>query len=337
MGVMAEETDQWNAEEISDHGERVTPFHKDHVFYGHLSIYDFAAQFCKDAVVLDAGSGSGYGTAYLADGGAAYVQGIDNEAKAVAFSQAYFKRPNLAFQVMDLREIRGFQDGSFDVIFTSNVLEHIPGVLAFFRQVWRLLKPGGTFVVAVPPITDRRLLYLNLINPYHVNLWTPRQWFAVLNQFFGEITPYLHGVEQLGEDFKPEHTAPSGSGLDEKSFVFVPGSIEDMYKMFTLTSVFVVRSPRALAEIPPEDAPLTFLDESFTRDVGYIDPNLLRGLEEELGISLASGTTAAADKRPTLSYLLKRTREVLRAKGIGGLFKEGAAFLKYHLRSLPRR
>lgn len=337
MGMMAEEIEQWNVEEISDHGERVTPFLKDHVFYGHLSIYDFAAQFCKGAVVLDAGSGSGYGTAYLADGGAVYVQGIDNEAKAVAFSQTYFKRPNLAFQVMDLREICGFQDGSFDVIFTSNVLEHIPGVIAFFRQAWRLLKPEGTLVVAVPPITDRRLLYLNLINPYHVNLWTPRQWFAVLNQFFGEVTPYLHGVERLGEDFKPEHTMPSESGLNEKSFVFVPGSIEDMYKMFTLTSIFVVRSPRALAEIPLEDAPLTFVDESFTREVGYVDPDLLKELEAELGIPLASSTTAAADKKPILSYLLRRMHEVLRAKGIGGLFKEGAAFLKYHLRFLASR
>src|SRR4030043_1547903 len=47
-------------------GERVVPAYKNDCFYAHLSIYNFAKEFVKNKIVLDAGCGSGYGTYYLA-------------------------------------------------------------------------------------------------------------------------------------------------------------------------------------------------------------------------------------------------------------------------------
>src|SRR5258708_7543722 len=94
-----------DAGEISDGGERVSHLVKDPVYYGHLSIYDFATRFCRDAVVLDAGCGAGYGAARLADAGARRGYGIDVSAKAIAFSRHHFRRPNLEFAVADLGQL----------------------------------------------------------------------------------------------------------------------------------------------------------------------------------------------------------------------------------------
>jgi hypothetical protein len=49
-------------DEIMNKGERVTHLYPNDCYYGHLSIYYFALQFCQGGTVLDAGSGAGYGS-----------------------------------------------------------------------------------------------------------------------------------------------------------------------------------------------------------------------------------------------------------------------------------
>ena len=43
-----------------------------------------------------------------------------------------------------------FADGSFDVVYSSNVLEHIPHVEIFQREILRVLKPHGRMIHTVP-------------------------------------------------------------------------------------------------------------------------------------------------------------------------------------------
>ncbi|MCK4826898.1 class I SAM-dependent methyltransferase [bacterium] len=262
---------------IGENGERVSHLHNDHVYYGHLSIYHFALQYCMGGQVLDAGSGAGYGADYLADKGAEFVLGIDLNEKAIEFSKFHFPRPNLDFKRMGVEEISGLLPQRFDLIFTSNTLEHVPNVKDFLRGSWYLLKPKGVLLVAVPPITDDRLLYLNLINQYHVNLWSPRQWQFALSKYYQDVTPFLHGVGAIGRDFTSELLG-SNTKVTERSFVFAPGIVEDMYTMFTLTAIFIVRNPLPERNLPPVDSPMEFVDESFTRPPGFIDPRLRKKL-----------------------------------------------------------
>jgi 2-polyprenyl-3-methyl-5-hydroxy-6-metoxy-1,4-benzoquinol methylase len=303
---------------IEEGGERVSHLHRSHFFYAHLSIYDFAAPFCKGAVVLDAGSGAGYGAAHLADAGAEYVLGIDVSDRAVEFSKHHFQRNNLDFRLMSLERVADLLPQRFDVIFSSNTLEHVPNVMGFLRGAWSLLKPGGVLLIAVPPITDDRLLYLNLINAHHVNLWSPRQWSFVLGQFFQEVAPYLHGVERIGEDFQPEH-AGTHSSLTEKDFVIERGTVEDMYDRFTLTAIFAARGPRPQSTVSAA-APLPqFVDDSFTREPGYIDPDLRNKLRRYFEPQEAP--------RP----LFARAFHVLRSRGVLALGREMATFAKSKL------
>lgn len=48
-----------------------------------------------------------------------------------------------------------FPDRSFDVVFSSNVLEHIPHVEAFQAEIRRVLKPGGRAVHVLPSASWR--------------------------------------------------------------------------------------------------------------------------------------------------------------------------------------
>ena len=45
-----------------------------------------------------------------------------------------------------------FEDGHFDVVFSSNVIEHIPRpkYLKYLEEIERVLRPGGRFVVGTP-------------------------------------------------------------------------------------------------------------------------------------------------------------------------------------------
>lgn len=313
----------WDAQDISDSGERVSHLQKDAFFYAHLSVYELATRYCKDATVLDAGSGSGYGSAHLADNGARQVYGIDISEKSVAFSRYHFPRSNLEFRQMSLDDRLDFPDNYFDVIFSSNTLEHVANVSGFLREACRVLKPTGTVVIAVPPITDDHLQYLNVINPYHLNIWSPRQWYAVLQSYFGEITPHLHGVTKLGWDFTPELFRLAEAGqLTEKSFVFEAANVEDMYRILTMSAVFIAQKPHPAAAQPAPDSPIVFVDESFSRPPGYIAPEVRKRLKKYF----------QPPGKP-LSILIKDAWNVLRKRGPVALAQETAQYIRWRQRT----
>jgi SAM-dependent methyltransferase len=45
-----------------------------------------------------------------------------------------------------------FDDASFDLVFSSHVMEHIPDARRAFAEVFRVLRPGGTYVFSVPMV-----------------------------------------------------------------------------------------------------------------------------------------------------------------------------------------
>jgi SAM-dependent methyltransferase len=51
-----------------------------------------------------------------------------------------------------------YPDGAFATVFSNSVLEHIPGVGTVVREVGRVLKPGGRFILTVPSDVFRTLL-----------------------------------------------------------------------------------------------------------------------------------------------------------------------------------
>ncbi len=82
----------------------------------------------------------------------------------VAPEQAFYKRfrnmPNLDYTTTDLlsplADVKAdicdlpFEDNSFDWIFCNHVLEHIPDDTQAVRELYRVMKPGGTGIFQVP-------------------------------------------------------------------------------------------------------------------------------------------------------------------------------------------
>jgi SAM-dependent methyltransferase len=52
-----------------------------------------------------------------------------------------------------------FEDETFDLVFSDNVLEHLEHPIDAFREVWRTLKPGGCFLFKTP----NRLHYVPML------------------------------------------------------------------------------------------------------------------------------------------------------------------------------
>lgn len=48
-----------------------------------------------------------------------------------------------------------YADNSFDLVITSESLEHVPDIHAALREIWRVLKPNGVHVFTVPIVSDQ--------------------------------------------------------------------------------------------------------------------------------------------------------------------------------------
>lgn len=95
--------------------------------------------------VLDVGAGRGRDPEMNFRGVAAKVTGVD-------LDPCVMDNPYLDHAVVQERSTDEFPfpDASFDVVMTSNVLEHVDAPELLFREVWRVLRPGGHFISKTP-------------------------------------------------------------------------------------------------------------------------------------------------------------------------------------------
>jgi tellurite methyltransferase len=122
--------------------------------FGHIDIYVFdqllRGRIAPGMRVFDAGCGGGRNLVYLLRGGYD-VAGNDADAGAIAEVRTLAETLSPG-RVHDFRvepiERTSFADVSFDVVIASAVLHFARDAAHFetmLRQMWRVLKPGGTF------------------------------------------------------------------------------------------------------------------------------------------------------------------------------------------------
>lgn len=97
--------------------------------------------------VLEIGCGAGADGVMFANHGAQYT-GVDLTETAVDATRQHFALFALrgTFQVEDAERL-SFSDGSFDFVYSHGVLHHTPHPDQAFREVYRVLKPGGKAVL----------------------------------------------------------------------------------------------------------------------------------------------------------------------------------------------
>jgi GT2 family glycosyltransferase/SAM-dependent methyltransferase/glycosyltransferase involved in cell wall biosynthesis len=148
-------------------GERYVPNAGDEqLWYEHAHRYAVAATLVADRVVVDVGSGEGYGPAWLARR-ARHVLGIDIAADAVAHASRAYGTPTLRFAVGDARRLP-VGDGAAEVVTCFETIEHVSEPESVLDELRRIVAPGGVVVLSTP---DRHATHASGSppNPFHLH------------------------------------------------------------------------------------------------------------------------------------------------------------------------
>lgn len=98
----------------------------------------------RGARLLEVGCGMGTDLLQFSRGGARCI-GLDLTPRSIEITQHRFKLygANGSFMISDGEHLP-FADGSFDVVYSNGVLHHTPDTSGAVREVYRVLRPGGT-------------------------------------------------------------------------------------------------------------------------------------------------------------------------------------------------
>ena len=114
----------------------------------------------RGATILDAGSGLGGPSRYLASTYGCRVIGADLSPSFVAVAQLLAQRTGLnalvSYQNGDLLALP-FPEGCFDVVWTQHVVMNIPDRERVYREFRRILRPGGKLAFYDVLATDAKL------------------------------------------------------------------------------------------------------------------------------------------------------------------------------------
>jgi 2-polyprenyl-3-methyl-5-hydroxy-6-metoxy-1,4-benzoquinol methylase len=155
--------------------------------------YKFFAPLCKGKRVLDVACGVGYGSAILANGGAAHVYGVDIAHEAVAYAQAHYSQSAGRFLVSDCTR-PGLHPQQFDVVISFETIEHVAEPEKFVQAVYDLLAEGGIFVCSTPNILRASLAGMD--NEYHLSEMAFADFYALMARYF-TIERAYHQSETL--------------------------------------------------------------------------------------------------------------------------------------------
>lgn len=148
------------------------------VFQRSILAYYKAAELVSGRV-LEIGTGMGYGVEVVAPAAERFITVDKSQAYSVDLPS------NTEFRQMTVPPL-DFADESFDYVISFQVIEHIKHDRDFVKEVSRVLRKGGSFIVSTPNAS------MSLTrNPWHVREYRAEE----LRQL---LAPHFESVEMLG-------------------------------------------------------------------------------------------------------------------------------------------
>ncbi len=144
-----------------------------------------AAELTPADVALDIGCGDGTFTAELA---AAAARVVGAEVADAAIARARAAHPELNFARVPLSGPLPFADGTFTVVWASEVIEHVADTGAWLSELRRVMTPRGRLLITTPS-HGRVRLALGGIERFseplgdHLHLYSSRSLDTVLAEF----------------------------------------------------------------------------------------------------------------------------------------------------------
>lgn len=131
-----------------------------YVFQRSLLAYVEASKIVSGNV-LEIGTGSGYGIDIISPFADRFVT-IDKYESDISHS-----KKNVEFIKMNVPPLTHIADNSFDYVISFQVIEHIKNDKLFVKEIFRVLKNGGKFIVTTPNIKMTLTR-----NPWHIREYT---------------------------------------------------------------------------------------------------------------------------------------------------------------------
>jgi len=145
----------------SEYGARVDS-HDESAYQEYIS---FVRRFAgKQDRVLDIGCGTGL-AAFMLSKEAGSVTSVDISPIFIKIAKEKRQAPNLEFKCADILSLP-FPDGSFDIVSSFLMLEHIYDVPRALSEMVRVAKPGGLVIVLSPNLLSPFNEIYNLIDAF---------------------------------------------------------------------------------------------------------------------------------------------------------------------------
>ena len=135
----------------------------------HALRNEILKRITPDSILLDLGAGAG-----IVD--AMNFRGLVREAVGVDPDERVKQNPHLDEGRVGVGEQLPCASNSIDVVIADNVLEHLAEPLPVFREIARVLRPGGFFLFKTP----NRMHYMPLIARL-----TPHRFHQIINRWRG--------------------------------------------------------------------------------------------------------------------------------------------------------
>jgi 2-polyprenyl-3-methyl-5-hydroxy-6-metoxy-1,4-benzoquinol methylase len=113
---------------------------------GDVRFFELTEALPPGKQFLDIGCATGMLLEYLTETGGWEARGVEVCEAAVRYGR---EKRGLRIFHGTLAEA-SFPAASFDVVHASHVIEHVTDPSAFFHEIYRIVKPGGRFVVTTP-------------------------------------------------------------------------------------------------------------------------------------------------------------------------------------------
>ncbi len=114
----------------------------------HLERYKLAAEYVRDADVVDCACGTGFGSEVLMHAGARSVQGVDLDRGALEYARSRHAHEGIRYYEADA--IRFSPTPQPSVWVSLETVEHLPNPTAYVARVAKVLPKGGRFIASVP-------------------------------------------------------------------------------------------------------------------------------------------------------------------------------------------
>ena len=170
-------------------GERIVPGKVNtDLLNEHLCRYRFAEFLVENKVVLDIGSGVGYGSQILA-AKASSVIAVDLSEEAVRYAGKEYPGNNIHMVAGDGHDLPLASD-SVDVVVSFELIEHLRRQKDHLLELGRVLRPNGFVIISTP----NRTFYTqesNQVNPFHTHEFDFQEYVSFLKSTFGCVRLYF--------------------------------------------------------------------------------------------------------------------------------------------------